>query len=180
MARTKCSPANMPRVRESILPAERLMAVNRGEAEDVADVLESSRVDDLFAGLDYDRVSDEAGSFSALAREIWRLFLVAMLISRSWWKRRFASPNPAAPWRPPHEQQRVGLPVDALDVGAGGGGLCGDGRLQLHRLAAKWLPVERRRARAVAAGGGCPGWYLAQPTGMGSRNTFAKKSQPSP
>ena len=39
------------------------------------------RVAILFEGLDFDRVDDTAGSGASLIQEIWRLFLVAMLIA---------------------------------------------------------------------------------------------------
>jgi hypothetical protein len=61
--------------------ADRLLAVNRPPAEDGAKVLIDSRVKELFRGLNFVRVDDQAGSLSALIQEIWRLFLVAMLIA---------------------------------------------------------------------------------------------------
>jgi hypothetical protein len=59
----------------------RLFAVNRPAVEESAAVLADRRVDDLFRGLDYSRVDDRAGSYSSLIQEIWRMFLVAMLIA---------------------------------------------------------------------------------------------------
>ncbi len=59
----------------------RLMAVNRSAAEESASLLADRRVDDLFRGLDYSRVEDRAGSYSSLIQEIWRMFLVAMLVA---------------------------------------------------------------------------------------------------
>ena len=35
----------------------------------------------LFKGLDYARVDDQAGSIGSLIQEIWRLFLVAMMVA---------------------------------------------------------------------------------------------------
>ena len=60
---------------------DRLLAVNRPRAEDGAKVLPDSRVAELFRGLSFVRVDDQAGSLSSLIQEIWRVFLVAMLIA---------------------------------------------------------------------------------------------------
>ena len=60
---------------------ERLLAVNRAAAEDSAPVLSDGRVAELFNRLDFSRVDDEAGNFSSLIQEIWRLFLMAMLVA---------------------------------------------------------------------------------------------------
>ncbi len=60
---------------------ERLLALNRGSAEDQAAVLADGRVAELFQGLDFARVDDKAGNLAALIQEIWRLFLVAMIIA---------------------------------------------------------------------------------------------------
>ncbi len=60
---------------------DRLLAVNRSAAEESAAVLADRRVDDLFRGLDFARVDDRAGSLSSLIQEIWRLFLIAMLVA---------------------------------------------------------------------------------------------------
>ena len=59
----------------------RLFAVNRPAVEESAALLADRRVDDLFRGLDYSRVDDRAGSYSSLIQEIWRMFLVAMLVA---------------------------------------------------------------------------------------------------
>ncbi len=61
--------------------AERLLALNRTTAEDQAAVLPDGRVAELFQGLDFARVDDKAGNLAALIQEIWRLFLVAMMIA---------------------------------------------------------------------------------------------------
>lgn len=61
--------------------AERLLALNRTTAEDQAAVLPDGRVAELFQGLDFARVDDKAGNLAALIQEIWRLFLVAMIIA---------------------------------------------------------------------------------------------------
>lgn len=60
---------------------ERLLAVNRSQAEDDAAVLANSRVDALFDGLDFVRVDDQAGNAGSLIQEIWRAFLIAMLLA---------------------------------------------------------------------------------------------------
>jgi hypothetical protein len=58
---------------------DKLLAVNRAAAEAQAPVLADSRIDELFRGLDFARVSDRAGSLGSLIQEIWRMFLLAML-----------------------------------------------------------------------------------------------------
>ena len=60
---------------------EKLLAVNRNSAEDQARVLDDDRLAGLFKGLSFNRVDDHAGSFEGLIQEIWRMFLVAMLIA---------------------------------------------------------------------------------------------------
>jgi hypothetical protein len=58
-----------------------ILAVNRSAAEDRAAVLSDSRVNELFRGLDFDRVDDRSGSMKSLAREIWRMCVGAMLVA---------------------------------------------------------------------------------------------------
>jgi len=58
-----------------------LLAVNRAAAEDQAAVIPDDRVAELFKGLDFTRVDDRAGIAAGLIQEIWRLFLVMMLIA---------------------------------------------------------------------------------------------------
>jgi hypothetical protein len=60
---------------------DKLFALNRPPAEDQAAVLADNRIDALFDGLEFRRVSETAGSRSGLVQEIWRLFLGAMLIA---------------------------------------------------------------------------------------------------
>jgi hypothetical protein len=60
---------------------QKLYALNRPVAEDQAAVLADNRVDSLFDGLEFRRVSETAGNRSGLVQEIWRLFLGAMLIA---------------------------------------------------------------------------------------------------
>ncbi len=61
--------------------ADRLLAVNRPAAEDHAQALADSRVDELFHGLNYVRVDDQAGNLNSLVQEIWRAFLFVMLVA---------------------------------------------------------------------------------------------------
>lgn len=58
---------------------DRLIAVNRPVQEDQTRLVGEARVADLFHGLDFVRVDEQAGSLSSLIREIWRLFLFAMI-----------------------------------------------------------------------------------------------------
>ena len=60
---------------------DRLLAVSRAPAEDLAPVLADDRVAGLFRGLDFTRIDDRAGNLSALIQEIWRLFMVAMMVA---------------------------------------------------------------------------------------------------
>ncbi len=60
---------------------ERLIAVNRAAAEDHAAVLTDAQVQALFKGLDFTRVDDRASNTAALVQEIWRMFLLAMMLA---------------------------------------------------------------------------------------------------
>ncbi len=60
---------------------DRWLAVNRSPAEDQVTVLGDTRVADLFQGLDFSRVDDQAGNLQSLIQEIWRLFLTTMMIA---------------------------------------------------------------------------------------------------
>ncbi|QEG36844.1 BatA domain-containing protein [Bythopirellula goksoeyrii] len=60
---------------------DRIIAVNRSAAEDATAVLADERVDGLFEGLEYDRVADRVDSLAGLTREIWRLFLIGMIVA---------------------------------------------------------------------------------------------------
>jgi hypothetical protein len=60
---------------------ERLLAVNRAAAEDQAPVLVDRRVAELFKGLDFSRVDDQADGAGSLVQEIWRMFLIAMIVA---------------------------------------------------------------------------------------------------
>jgi hypothetical protein len=56
-------------------------AVNRSQAEDRANVATGAMVDGLFDGLSFQRIEDAVGDTSPLAREIWRTFLIAMILA---------------------------------------------------------------------------------------------------
>jgi hypothetical protein len=70
--------ASQPGVYES---GDRLLAVNRPAAEDRAPVLTAPRVAGLFKGLDFTRVDDSSDNATSLVQEIWRLFLIAMMVA---------------------------------------------------------------------------------------------------
>jgi len=58
---------------------DRLLAVNRPAGEDATAVLSDANVADLFNGLDFTRMDDQAGDVGSLIQEIWRLFLGSMV-----------------------------------------------------------------------------------------------------
>lgn len=60
---------------------DRLLAINRSVAEDQKDQLTDSKVDGLFSGLPFARVDAQAGNLSGIVREIWRLFLISMILA---------------------------------------------------------------------------------------------------
>jgi hypothetical protein len=60
---------------------ERFIALNRPAAEDLPSTLDEEDVAPLFSGLDYRFVTDEVGSTSSLASEIWRAFLIIMAVA---------------------------------------------------------------------------------------------------
>ena len=60
---------------------EKLFAVNRSLAEDHSPVLPNGRDAELFKGLDFARVDDQAGNIASLIQEIWRLFLACMMVA---------------------------------------------------------------------------------------------------
>ncbi len=61
--------------------ADRLVAVNRSLAEDQLATLEDSKIQSLFAGLSFSSVIDSSGSMSAIVREVWRVFLISMIVA---------------------------------------------------------------------------------------------------
>lgn len=60
---------------------ERLVAVNRPAAEDAAAVVADDRVDALFRGLPFARLAGTAGDTNSLVQEIWRVFLISLLLA---------------------------------------------------------------------------------------------------
>ena len=56
-------------------------AVNRSAVEDTAKAAPVETVDALFEGLSYRRIDVEVGDTSALANELWRIFLIGMVIA---------------------------------------------------------------------------------------------------
>jgi hypothetical protein len=60
---------------------DRLFAINRSLEEDEGKTLSDDRVSGLFTGLDFSRVDDRAGNTSSMVQEIWRTFLIAMLLA---------------------------------------------------------------------------------------------------
>jgi hypothetical protein len=60
---------------------DRLLAVNRPQAEDDSSMLADSRLAELFRGLEFTQVEGQAGSANSLIQEIWRMFLAAMLVA---------------------------------------------------------------------------------------------------
>ena len=56
-------------------------ALNRSEPEDRAPVTPVETVDALFAGLAYERIDDAVDNPASLASEIWRFFLMAMVLA---------------------------------------------------------------------------------------------------
>ncbi len=60
---------------------DRLFSINRAGHEDQRDIVSESELTRLFAGLDFSRVDDTAGSSAGIVREIWRLFLFLMIMA---------------------------------------------------------------------------------------------------
>ena len=63
------------------LSEQKRVAINRPPSEDASAVLSDEVLEELFAGLDYQKISDDVGQGSALANEIWRVFLAFMAIA---------------------------------------------------------------------------------------------------
>lgn len=57
------------------------VAMNRSQAEDNAKTSPVETVDALFDGLSYRRIDVDVGDTSALASELWRIFLIAMALA---------------------------------------------------------------------------------------------------
>ena len=56
-------------------------AVNRSLDEDHSKITRVGTVDELFDGLPYQRIDDSVGNTSSLANEIWRIFLITMVLA---------------------------------------------------------------------------------------------------
>ena len=56
-------------------------AVNRSQVEDMAQTVPVATVDALFEGMSYRRIDADVGDTSALASELWRIFLIAMAVA---------------------------------------------------------------------------------------------------
>jgi hypothetical protein len=59
----------------------RLLAVNRPAAEDAAEVVADTQVESLFQGLVFNRFQQKAGGLGSIVQEVWRLFLMAVLVA---------------------------------------------------------------------------------------------------
>ncbi len=60
---------------------DRLWAVNRPLGEDEVTIVGATEVERLFDGLDFTRVDDEAGNLTSIVREVWRAFLITMIVA---------------------------------------------------------------------------------------------------
>ena len=60
---------------------DRIFAINRSLPEDQRDVVSDKELERLFEGLNFSRVNDSAGSLAGIVREIWRLFLISMIVA---------------------------------------------------------------------------------------------------
>jgi hypothetical protein len=59
----------------------RLLAVNRPAVEDAAEVVADAQVESLFQGLTFNRFQQKAGGLGSIVQEVWRLFLMAVLVA---------------------------------------------------------------------------------------------------
>jgi hypothetical protein len=59
----------------------RLLAVNRPTAEDAAEVVADRQIETLFQGLAFNRYEQKAGGLGSIVQEVWRLFLIAVLVA---------------------------------------------------------------------------------------------------
>ena len=60
---------------------KRMFAVNRDASEDRPEQVGDERLESLFAGLPLARVDEQAGSLSGIVREVWRMFLICMIVA---------------------------------------------------------------------------------------------------
>ncbi|MFN9721019.1 MAG: BatA domain-containing protein [Planctomycetota bacterium] len=57
------------------------IALNRPLSEDAVELVSPETLEQVMSGLNYTRIDDQAGSAMALASEIWRTFLILMIIA---------------------------------------------------------------------------------------------------
>ncbi len=60
---------------------DKLFAMNRSLAEDNVSVISDEILDDVLEGLEYTRINDEVGGAMQLASEVWRTFLILMILA---------------------------------------------------------------------------------------------------
>ncbi|MFN3193222.1 MAG: BatA domain-containing protein [Aureliella sp.] len=58
-----------------------LFAINRRLQEDQRDQVGDEKLEELFEGLSFSRVEESAGSLSGVVREVWRIFLILMILA---------------------------------------------------------------------------------------------------
>jgi hypothetical protein len=59
---------------------EKMIAVNRSLSEDTLDPLPEDTLQDMLQGVSYQSIVDDSGKPNTLAREIWRIFIVGMIL----------------------------------------------------------------------------------------------------
>ncbi len=57
------------------------MALNRPATEDRRETIDQQQIDRLFQGIPYRQMTEEIGSTSVLASEIWRVFVCSMALA---------------------------------------------------------------------------------------------------
>jgi len=60
---------------------EAAFALNRPLEEDAVELVSDGTLEQVLNGLNYTRIDDKAGSAMALASEVWRTFLVLMIVA---------------------------------------------------------------------------------------------------
>lgn len=70
-----------PYQRGAWLNEGRLLAINRPSEEDTAGVMSDEKLKEILGTLDYTKISDEVSDSSSLVNEIWRAFLIIMIIA---------------------------------------------------------------------------------------------------
>jgi hypothetical protein len=59
----------------------RLLALNRPAVEDATEVITDRQLETLFQGLSFSRFEQKAGGLGSIVEEVWRLFLIALLLA---------------------------------------------------------------------------------------------------